>query len=62
MTRDEAQGFLDRGHADMDALGWWIAHEIGSELEWFRVTDADAAIFDALTGVPYGRAADKVGG
>lgn len=54
MTLTDAQWFLDRGRAQTDVLGWWIAHEIAGELEWFRVTDADADLFDRLTGVPHG--------
>ena len=50
MTRDEAQGFLDRKHSSVDSQGWWIAHEIQGELEWFRVNEQDASLFDSLTG------------
>ena len=54
MTRDEAQAFLTRGHAQLGPSGWYIAHEIAGELEWFLVRDEDAAHFDALTDTALG--------
>ena len=56
MTSDDAKWLLDHGRAQMDSLGWWIAHEIGGELEWFRVNDEDADVFDAIVGVKKGSA------
>ena len=57
MTREEAQWFLDKGRADLGPGGWYIAHQVGNDLEWFRVTEQDAAHFDFLTSLGPGNVA-----
>lgn len=50
MTESDARWFLERGLAQKDTvLGWCIAHEMGGELEWFRVNEYDADLLDRLS-------------
>ena len=51
MTENEARNLIRGGHASRSTLaahGWQIAHPIAGELEWFSVSEEDAAVLERL--------------